>query len=334
MTGKRELTFPITFGTDIFPFFFSPESAFDSNQSVAGSSVEILSESSSQISQISQTSQSSIEVIEMSRKPSEERRISQVPGLETIEDDGPKSDENILEETLTKSTELKPKVILTIGNVNLTESSSSGSVCESVVTAYEQSGKKNEAKLDGIFKTSSLLLSKTPKPKKEAEPENFASKPIHFNYEDLSVVDHRVKLFLFQNVLEENDEKLMWLVKCLVIEDEASSVAAAQFALVIMTTKKIYVLKIVGEESEDIGAWVKKTTICLLDRVEVVRELPAKAGFSFVLRGTTNVHVLLQDGNVTDRLKKHIANSSKISVGKFKDFQQNVVKFPRKTLNF
>lgn len=258
-----------------------------------------------------------------SRKPSEERRISQIPSLDTIDDDQ-KHDENVLDETLTASAVMKKaenlaksKVVLSIGNVNLTESSSSGSVCESVVTAYEHSsGKKekhssSEGGLDGIFKTSSLLLSKTPKPRKETELPQ--SHPIQYNNEDMSILDHRVKLYLFQNVFEANDEKLIWLIKCLVIEDEANSTGRPQYSLVVMSTKKVYVLRIVGAESDDIASWLKKTFVGSIDRIEEIRAIPWKAGFSFVFQSTANIHLLLQDRNVTDRLRSHITTSSKFS---------------------
>lgn len=272
------------------------------------------------MSQVSQTSQSSIEVIDStfnSRKPSEERRISIVPTLDTIKDDGQKHEENVSSDDLTssalmkKSDELKPKVILSIGNVNLTESSSSGSICESVVTAYEHKGRKKEnddSSFNGVFKSSSILLSKTPKQKSESETVQFH--PIQFNYEDLQIVDHRVKLFLFQNILEENDEKLMWIVRTLVIEDDASSTGTPFFSLVVMSTKKIYVLKIVGEESEDIASWLNKSLMSTIDRIESIREIPSKAGFTFNLKSRSAVHLLLQDQNVTDRLRIHISTSS------------------------
>ena len=290
--------------------------------------MEVLSECSSQASQVSQTSQSSIEVIDSSytsKRQSEERRISIAPSLDTIEDDATKNE--TLDETLTtsaimkKSAELmKQKVIMTIGNINLTESSSSGSVCESVVTAYDNGRKKEKTSseekltdsgsgLDGIFKTSSILLSKTPKPRKESEVVQFI--PIHYNYDDLSIVDHRVKLHLFQNVLEENDEKLIWLVKCLVIEDEVNSSGNPFSALVVMSTKKIYVLKIIGDESEDISSWLKKSLVCTIDKIEAIREISSKIGFTFITKSKISIHLLLQDHNVTDRLRIHITTSSK-----------------------
>lgn len=283
---------------------------------------------------MSLASQSSIEVLLRdsnygSRKPSEERRFAQIPPLDTIQDATPKNEENVLDETLTyslkKSDELiKPKVILSIGNVNLTESSSSGSICESVVTAYEHDSRKKEktsyekpaeTRLEGIFKSSQNLLKKTPKIKKESESTSYCFMPIQYNYDDLSIVDHRLKLYLFQKVLEENDEKLMWLVKSLVIEDDSSSSGIPVYALLIMSTKKFYVLKILAEESEDIGSWLKKSTACAINCIEAIREIYGNTGFSFVLGTKTNVHALLNDKNVTDCLRKHIMTSSKYSYG-------------------
>lgn len=259
----------------------------------------------------------------MSRKPSEERRISQAPSLDTIEDDAMKNEELVHDEALTASAILlkgdellKPKVVMTIGNVNLTESSSSGSICESVVTAYEHKGKKKDQKpmetsLDGIFKSSSILLSKTPKPKKEIEPSPAQFQPIQYNFDDLSIVDHRIKLHLFQNILEENEEKLMWVVRTLVIEDEVTSSGHPFVSLVVMSTKKLYVLKIVADECEDVGSWLKKSLMNSIDRIEAIREIPSKAGFTFALKSKTNIHLLLQDQNLTDRLRVHINTSSK-----------------------
>lgn len=300
--------------------YSSIESAFDSNQSVAGSSVEVLSECSSQVSHISQHSQSSIEVIDSfgSRKPSEERHIFTAPSLDTIDDDhGIKHDENTLETTLVD--EKKPiaeeqKSATVLVNTNLTESSSSG---ESVQTAYEQNGKKkNEEEnpksspLESIFKTSSILLSKTIK--KESEPTvAMPVKPIQYNYEDLSILDHRLKLYCFQHVLEDNDEKVMWLIKCIIFEEDLLN-ALPRVSLLIMSTKKIYVLKIISEENEDISRWLQKSPASnFIDNIEKIQEIPYENGLTFLMRNSSNFHVLLRDENLLQVLRKHITASSK-----------------------
>lgn len=292
--------------------------------------MEVLSEGDSS----SQTSLSSIEVLESafgSRKHYEERRISQVPSLDTIDDDSSRvyDQEESYTETLTasaiakKATDNKIKAVLEIGNVNLTESSSSGSVCDSVCTAYEQNEKgklsdstkqlmmekESSSKLEGLFKSTNMLMSKTPKSKREPEtPVNHPYEPIQYNYEDLSIVDHRIKLHIFQNVLEGNDEKLNWIVRGLLIEDEAS---APNFGIVIMSTKKFYVMKIDGIESEDVVSWMKRSTVNSMDKLEYIQMLPYKMGLSFWMRGNIGIHLLLQDENVVQKLMSHINTSSK-----------------------
>lgn len=287
--------------------------------------MEVLSEEDSS----SQTSLSSIEVLESafgSRKHSEERRISQAPSLDTIDDELSRVyDQESFTETLTasaiakKATDNKIKAVLEIGNINLTESSSSGSVCDSVCTAYEQGKlsdstkqlmveKESSSKLEGLFKSTNMLMSKTPKSKREPEtPVNHPYEPIQYNYEDLSIVDHRIKLHIFQNVLEDNDEKLNWIVRGLLIEDEAS---APNFGIVIMSTKKFYVMKIDGIESEDVSSWMKRSSVNAMDKLELIQMLPFKMGLTFWMRGNIGIHLLLQDENVVQKLISHINTSS------------------------
>jgi hypothetical protein len=281
---------------------------------VAGSSVEILSECSSHISH---TSQSSIEVLHpFGRKPSEERRISTT--LNTIDDDLQIKplEEGILENTLVSSTDDKkiveeeqPKVV--IGNVNLTESSSSG---ESVQTAYEQNGKKKSEEqqqpksspLESIFKTSSMLLSKT---KKKETESNHPSRPLQYNYDDLSIVDHRLKLYCFQHVLEDNDEKIMWLCKSIIVEETLTN--SPRLALLLMSTRKIYILKIIGKESDEISTWIQKSPSSnFIDHIEAIQELPFDCGLTFVMKNSPDFHVLVRDSILSRILKKHIATSS------------------------
>lgn len=109
---------------------------------------------------ISNPSQSSIEVLDpnvvqsSSRKTSEERRISQIPDLQTIDDDFSQTQSFIdrefqqllaeqqeitLTATVATVAEPKPKAL---AQVQLTESSSSGSVTDSICTTYEQQAGK------------------------------------------------------------------------------------------------------------------------------------------------------------------------------------------------
>lgn len=140
--------------------------SFDSNQSVVGSSnterdLEFRA-NESDVDIISNPSQSSIEVLDpscahsASRKTSEERRISQMPNLQTIDDDLSQSQSFIEHETLVEQPRLNfealPAVATTtldatvksksLAHIQLTESSSSGSVTDSICTTYEQQAKQ------------------------------------------------------------------------------------------------------------------------------------------------------------------------------------------------
>lgn len=110
---------------------------FNINNRYGESDVEILSN----------PSQSSIEVLNYSsRKHSEDRRVSQQPSLDTIDDDinrlqllaslAHQQTPDMSNSITTGNQDDEKKTILT--NAHLTESSSSGSVTDSICTAYEQ----------------------------------------------------------------------------------------------------------------------------------------------------------------------------------------------------
>lgn len=284
------------------------ESAFDSNQSVAGSSVEILSESS-HLSHVS--SQSSIEVL-VDRKPSEERKVSLQPSLDTIEDQKKENLEDIfVESDMKKSADSLKNKPLMEGNVNLTESSSSGSVCESVVTAYEPNSRFPVEQDQASKKVSNLLFPKSSKRNEYVEAKA-GPNIIQYNYDDLTNIDHRVKLHLFRDVLEENDEKLVWLVKTIIIVDDISSDGLPIPAMVVMTTKKIYFLKISGEENDDVHLWLKKFLIYAIEKIEKIKEFSEKFCLSFIFTSkTTAIHLILRDYLLFEKLKTKLITSSK-----------------------
>ncbi|EDW03021.1 uncharacterized protein LOC6562802 isoform X2 [Drosophila grimshawi] len=165
--------------------------SFDSNQSVVGSSnterdLEFRA-NESDVDIISNPSQSSIEVLDpncvqsASRKTSEERRISQMPNLQTIDDDLSQSHSFIDREvgqlladqattrtmatTATTSADTTPKS-KTLAHAQLTESSSSGSVTDSICTTYEQQGKqqsteKTVQESDDAISVQNMLLAES-----------------------------------------------------------------------------------------------------------------------------------------------------------------------------
>lgn len=141
--------------------------SFDSNQSVVGSSnterdLEFRA-NESDVDIISNPSQSSIEVLDpnlvqsASRKTSEERRISQIPNLQTIDNHQSQTQSFIerefgqllAEQARAQTVSMQATIsnvdatakAKALAHVQLTESSSSGSVTDSICTTYEQQAK-------------------------------------------------------------------------------------------------------------------------------------------------------------------------------------------------
>lgn len=152
-----------------------------------------------------------------------------------------------------------------------------------------------------------MLMSRNDKssssPKESALCDEF-----RFSYSNFDNVDHRLKLFLYQNIFDDDNEHLKWLVKGRIYNDTVSTASVdaidgrLQPAIFVMSTTKWYILHIVGHESEDIGKWLKRQLFGTIDRVEMVRVLPWKIGVTFTLKFIGNVHFLLQDIMRTDSL--------------------------------
>lgn len=74
-----------------------------------------------------------------------------------------------------------------------------------------------------------------------------------FSYTEFDNVDHRLKLYLYQNIFEDNREHLKWLVKGKMFNDsqtaERTTTTPPIFnGIFVMSTTKFYVLQIVGDE--------------------------------------------------------------------------------------
>ncbi|CAD7085916.1 unnamed protein product [Hermetia illucens] len=330
------------------------ENSFDSNRSVAGSSTNdrdmdfnFNKNGESDIEILSNPSQSSIEVLDhafSSRKTSEERRISRVPSLETIEDNSytsaPGLSTLVSKETstdfrieITKAPETSEhpddNKKISLGHINLTESSSSGSVTDSICTAYEQDDKnstavnspdrrslkmkstsngKDSKKEDsiissmfgGLFQSTNILMSRSQK------QDEITCDKFKFSYTDFSDADHRLKLHLFQNVFEDSNENFKWLVKGKIFSEVGGNVFEG---VMVMSTTRFYVMEIYGPERDDISKWLKRVASVKVDRIESVELLPWKIGLSFTLKGLTTYLILLQDILRTDSLLLYFANN-------------------------
>lgn len=143
--------------------------------------------------------------------------------------------------------------------------------------------------------------------------------PYKFSYEDFSNTDHRLKLYLYTSIFEDNNEHFKWLIKGITFTDAMNTDPDTPLrpAIFVMSTTKWYVLHEIGDESDDIAKWLKRDISGTIDRVETIRVLPWKVGITFSIKNVGKIHFLLQDIARTDSLLLFFASElfsdSKIS---------------------
>ncbi|XP_058800960.1 serine/threonine-protein kinase 11-interacting protein isoform X2 [Phymastichus coffea] len=244
----------------------------------------------SDIEILSNPSQSSIEVLSdgsksttpKRKKSSEERRVAVAPSLLTIPDTS----------------------LLMAG---LTESSSSGSLTDSVCTAYENKSLKldkidsnsksvsdaetvkadivdSEGSFAPVANLTSMLgellqsmkigASKDTIAKSE-ESSEFIGTSIQYSYTNFSDVDHRIKLHIILNVFEHENEDLAFLLRA----DILTQTSPDPFpGCLVMSTAKLYILRISGPEGEDPQRWLHKECSWTVDRLRSFAPLSFKQG--------------------------------------------------------
>ncbi|XP_043662112.1 serine/threonine-protein kinase 11-interacting protein isoform X2 [Drosophila teissieri] len=337
------------------------QSSFDSNQSVVGSSntdrdLEFRA-NESDVDIISNPSQSSIEVLDpnyvqsASRKTSEERRISQLPHLETIRDELAKSKSFIEREfgqllaeqaqptTPSGAAPLAPAKSA-VSHVPLTESSSSGSVTDSICTTYEQQGndapqnlqnslltESSNSQVSGsdadsnsrlktaeevsllpfasVFQSTNLLMSSSKK-LIESEATVLGTQPYKFNYGDFNDIDHRLKLYFYQRKFKENGEHFKWLAKGRIYNEQTQSLGEG---LVVMSNCKCYLMEAFAAPHDDVAKWLRQVISVADNRLVAIDLLPWKLGLSFTLKDWGGFVLLLHDMLRTDSLLNYLQHN-------------------------
>ncbi|KAH8342734.1 hypothetical protein KR084_003187 [Drosophila pseudotakahashii] len=328
------------------------QSSFDSNQSVVGSSntdrdLEFRA-NESDVDIISNPSQSSIEVLDpnyvqsASRKTSEERRISQLPHLDTIRDDIVQSKTFIEREFQTPQAEQAQDVALSapsraVSQVPLTESSSSGSVTDSICTTYEQPGidaphnlsnslltESANSQISGtdadlnsylkraedvsllpfasVFQSTNLLMSSSKK-LSESECSVLGTQPYKFNYSDFNDIDHRLKLYFYQRKFKEDGEHFKWLAKGRVYNEQTHVLCEG---LVVMSNCKCYLMESFALPQDDVAKWLRQVASVPVDRLVAIQLLPWQLGLSFALRDCGGFILMLYDMLRTDSLLHYL----------------------------
>ena len=252
----------------------------------------------SDIEILSNPSQSSIEVLDEAsrthltphrKRSSEERRTAAAPALLTIPDALP---------------------IMT----GLTESNSSGSLTDSICTVYENkairpvhaddkslsSSNDKETKhapvtnltsmLGGLLQSIKLGSNKPLVLKEEEEPSLLGSN-IQYSYTDFSSIDHRIKLHIILNVFERENEELVLLLRADFLMPNTNSTFPG---CLVLSTSKVYVLKIDGLEGEDPQRWLHKEISWTMDRLRSFAPLPFKQGVLIELEQPNKLNDELQ----------------------------------------
>ncbi|KAK9299456.1 hypothetical protein QLX08_007486 [Tetragonisca angustula] len=235
----------------------------------------------SDIEVLSNPSQSSIEVLDDGsrthltphrKRSSEERRAAVAPCLLTIPDAAP---------------------IMT----GLTESSSSGSLTDSVCTAYENkvmrqismdekslNNNDKEIKSSPVTNLTSMLGgllqsikigSNKPLELKTEQASHLMGSNIQYSYTDFSSIDHRIKLHIILNIFEHENEELILLLRAEILMQNMKDTFPG---CLILSTSKVYVLKIVGPEGENPQRWLHKEISWTIDRLRRFSPIPFKQG--------------------------------------------------------
>lgn len=134
-----------------------------------------------------------------------------------------------------------------------------------------------------------------------------------FSYTEFDSVDHRLKLHLYQNIFENDNEHLKWLVKGCLFSDAVNGDPEAELqpAIFVMSTTKWYVLNIIGKEMDDVTKWLKKDAYGTVYRVETIQVLPWKVGVTFKIKNHGSIHFFTQDIMRTDNLLLFFASKFK-----------------------
>jgi len=136
--------------------------------------------------------------------------------------------------------------------VVMSESTSSSSCADSIVTTYERQQQNANVhvhvSVSSSLASTSTLTSAKPSPKKGGIKHHqliHTSMPIRYDYVNFGRTDHRLQLWSEISLFKSADERLLALVKCVVISDPSPKGFSG---IVIFSSKKVYIYKIQGPE--------------------------------------------------------------------------------------
>lgn len=142
--------------------------------------------------------------------------------------------------------------------------------------------------------------------KKLIESEASASgvQPYKFNFSDFNDIDHRLKLYFYQNKFKEVGEHFKWLAKGRIYNEQTQTL---RDGLLVISTCKCYLMEAYAPPQDDVSKWLRQVISVTVNRLTRTQCLPWKLGLSFHLRDWGHFVLLLQDMLRTDSLLLYLA---------------------------
>lgn len=98
---------------------------------------------------------------------------------------------------------------------------------------------------------------------------------IQYSYTNFTSVDHRIKLHLILNIFElENEELVLFLRADILMQNQPTPFPGC----LVLSTSKIYVLRVIGTEGENPQRWLHKEISWTIDLLRTFAPLPFKQG--------------------------------------------------------
>ncbi|KAH8281398.1 hypothetical protein KR054_000301 [Drosophila jambulina] len=293
------------------------QNSFDSNQSVVGSSntdrdLEFRA-NESDVDIISNPSQSSIEVLDPNCVQSASRKTSMEPQPDAMVQSQSFIEREFAQLRAEQAPPAAPAVPPAVAHIQLTESSSSGSVTDSICTSYEQQSKDKSlggsnaealpesssngslSGLKSVFQSTNLLMSSAKKLIDSAE----ATQAYKFNYKNFNEIDHRLKLYFYQSKFKEQGEHFAWLAKGCIYNELTQAMGQG---IVVVSTSKLYLMDAFAPPQDDVSKWLRQVVSVPLDRLMAIEVLPWKMGLSFALKDWGIFSLFLHDMQRTESL--------------------------------
>ncbi|XP_035706672.1 uncharacterized protein LOC110849558 isoform X2 [Folsomia candida] len=157
-----------------------------------------------------------------------------------------------------------------LGNivVPLSESTSSSSCADSIVTTYEKnnllpisqplnSPSKMPSGASSLCTNASYASTSTLTTNSYSSPVHNTCMPVRYDYVNFGKTDHRLQLWSDVSIFK-SDETLLALTKCMIISNSSSH--KNFLGIVIFSTKKVYLYRITGNEGDRPQEWLQKVT--------------------------------------------------------------------------